>query len=758
MALPVRMFALANLSWWLAGVSVPLCMSLRLGGLGRFFGFVIGAAAVTGGFVSSLLVFFVVKRLTAGLRDAWAARIGDPEERAALVLRIPLAAKLGVGTCAIVVVTVFFTVLLAYTESARPVERYATSVQQRLLQHELAGLARAEDPAPALEETRALLRDLGVAGEILIVSRRDAAVLDGPAEALDAAELRLVARAEGGGDSGAIDSDHVFAWVPLDADRAVVAVLPRGVLAHGLSPARARFAGLFVFVMVVALGGSWLLSADVSRAIESLRSQADRIASGDLRSSQVRESEDETGDLARSFAGMARSLRTTVGHLAEAARRADSAAAEMTAVSRSVESATRDQVQGIEEATTSMASINHQVSGITESAQVLNGNVEEASSSILELGAAGDELNLTASSLSGRIDEVGDSIEQTVRSVRRIAEHTDGLAAEVGETSASISEMASSMHEVDSNAREMALLSQRVVELSEGGRERVQQTIEGMDEIRASTDGVAKVIHGLGTRVQEIGAILNVIDDVADETNLLALNAAIIAAQAGEHGRAFSVVADEIKDLADRVLSSTKEIAGLIRAVQGESQNAASAMRRGTESVQGGVELAAQAGHSLEEITGAARMSGERIQEIVVAVREQARASGHVASLIEHVSERVEQIRAAGREQERGNEVVVRGTSAMRDVAQQTRRTTEEQSRGARRIRESIESVRDAVDRIHGSLQEQSQACRAAVSFLEKVHARTRSNEDAAARMTRATAALKQQAEALREDVRRFTL
>ena len=151
---------------------------------------------------------------------------------------------------------------------------------------------------------------------------------------------------------------------------------------------------------------------------------------------------------------------------------------------------------------------------------------------------------------------------------------------------------------------------------------------------------------------------MDVIDDVADETNLLALNAAIIAAQAGEQGKAFSVVADEIKELADRVLASTKEIGGLIRAVQEEGSNAIGAIEKGASSVALGVDLSAEAGESLEEITRASRQSGTRIAGIVSAVREQAKAASHVVELMERVRGGVEQIRAAAAEQDRGNEVV----------------------------------------------------------------------------------------------------
>jgi methyl-accepting chemotaxis protein len=169
-----------------------------------------------------------------------------------------------------------------------------------------------------------------------------------------------------------------------------------------------------------------------------------------------------------------------------------------------------------------------------------------------------------------------------------------------------------------------------------------------------------------------------VIDDVADETNLLALNAAIIAAQAGEQGKAFAVVADEIKELADRVLASTKEIGGLIRSVQEESENAIGAIEAGSQSVMSGVDLSAEAGRTLEEITEASRQNGLRISEIVSSVREQTKAAGHVVTLMEKVRDSADEIAAASGEQDRGNEVIYRSALTMREVAQQVRRTTEE--------------------------------------------------------------------------------
>ena len=759
MALPARTFVSSGSPWILSGVVIALWMSLRLEDLPRMSAVVIALAATNGGLVSSTFVFFVVKQFLAPLRNALAERAGGPDARAGLVSSVPMMVKIGVPLASVVLATVSFTVLLSYTRAVRPVEHLATRIQEAYL----ARIAhRIDGPGdPAIELARIDSRELGSASEILLVDVEEGEVLDGPADLLTPTEMGWITAETGSlGTSLGVDSPASFAWMRLEhePDLALVAYTHGDELTGALAGMGWAFGLLFAVASGVALLASWLLARDVAGATARLRVQAERVADGDLTAREVLESDDELGELGRAFERMVVSLRAMVGRVAETADRVESAALDMTEVGTGVASATSDQVQGIEQATGSMASINRQVAGITESAQVLNGNVEEASSSVLELGAAGEELNQTAQALNTQIEEVSSSIEQMIRSVRQIAENTEGLAQAVGETSSSMAEMATSMEQVDANAAETARLSARVVELADGGREKVRETISGMDAIREATDTARDVIRSLGGRVQEIGAIVDVIDDVADETNLLALNAAIIAAQAGDQGRAFSVVADEIKDLADRVLSSTKEIGDLIRSVQGESSNANVAIERGSQSVQSGVDLSAEAGISLEEITSAARDSGERIKEIVVAVREQAKAASHVNALMERVAGRVEEIRQAGREQERGNEIVMRGSVVMRDVAQQTQRTTEEQSHGAMRIRDSMESVRDAVDRIHAALQEQTEACRAAVSFLEQVYERTRSNDEASRRMAESTRGLRENAEALRADVRRFRL
>ena len=759
MDLPRRMFLATQVSWVIAAITVPGWMMLRLDDFSGIQPRLIAGVAVMGGLVTGIFLFFALKRFVAPLRDSWACQLGDAAERQGLIRRLSHSRKLGIAVSGVTVSTVFAAALFSYSLAFRPIEAYSTRVQSGYLGRMAKRVVGPQDPL--LNLVKDDLNQLGIAGQLLVVDLSSGTIVGGPPEALTASELRWIADSEEStGTSLEIDSDNSFAWSRIEDDEhlVLVAVTPRDFLIGDLGRVQLAFGLLLLVTLAIALIAAFLMASDVSRTTEWLRREVGRIASGDLTPGEVRESEDELGDLSRSFEEMSDSLRTTVRRVADAAERVDAEATAIALVGSNIASTTVDQVQGIKRASGSTAAINGKVSGIAHSAQLLSGNVEEASSSILELGAAGEELNHTTSSLTGQISEVSSSIEEMIRSARQVSENTEALAGAVSETSASTVQMADSMQQVERAATETAGFSSQVVSLAEGGRERVRQTIAGMDAIREATGSADFVIRGLGDRVQEIGAIVDVIDDVADETNLLALNAAIIAAQAGDQGRAFSVVADEIKDLADRVLASTKEISALIRAVQQESSNAVDAIERGTRSVESGVELSAEAGASLEEITRAARASGVRIEEIVQAVREQAKDASRVSDLTGQVNRSVEEIRAGGQEQERGNQAVMRGTVIMRDVAHQTHRTTEEQARGAARIRDSIESVREAVDKIHAALQEQSEECLHAVSFLEQIYERTRSNEESSRRMREATQSLQQQADALREDVRRFRI
>ncbi|MCR9097383.1 MAG: methyl-accepting chemotaxis protein [bacterium] len=652
--------------------------------------------------------------------------------------------------------------------------------------------------APAIA---GMLLLLDVAGHLALrdAATRTLAFAEAAGEAIAKAEGSLAQRAEASLPASAFRPGKVIV-VPLASDEleaaamkdvpeafviAVDAALAQGEVAGEIRLRDGRGVGRFQtggdgqpFAVFVApeeagtaiFGGIWVLLAsgilivffaarvgnDLDRSIAHVRTHADRLAEGDLRSEGVSVMDDELGALELGLVRTANSFRSTLDAARNAAEGVESTIAELGSALGGIVESSNAHARQIEEVHALVASISDRVGEAQGSATALTAVIDESSNSVLELGAAGDELNETASVLTSKVDAVSDSLEQMVRSVKQVGATTDRLAEASEETSSSMEEMASAMRAVDTSAETTASLSRDVVDKAELGQAKVVQTIAGMEAIREATDAAESVIRGLGARTKEIGGILDVIDDVADETNLLALNAAIIAAQAGEQGKAFSVVADEIKELADRVLASTKEIGGLIRAVQEESENAIGAIEAGSASVMGGVDLSAEAGRTLEEITDASREAGTRISEIVNSVREQTKAASHVVALMEKVRESADQIGESSSEQDRGNEIVYRSALTMREVAQQVRRTTEDQAAGFGRIRENVHGVRGAVEQITGSLGDQSAACEQVATVLADVAEGSRSNEETARRVDEAMRTLVGQAQVLRGNVERF--
>lgn len=741
-------------SYAFSALFCPVWMKLAIPDTTAFTLVVLTVAPLIGGAVTIPFCSWAMQRFAAPTRDWFASQL-SAADRAADGQPMTLAAKLALPVASASAATVAFLALLGYSVAVQMIEAHDARFKQAFVESAAAGV-RAN---PAVERhLRESAQRRGIAESVAILSLA--------AEAAPPAGLGLSPREvawirAGGGEHASgvgLESAASFAWVPLDGERALVASSPLDAIVGDVTPALWVTGAVLTGLIAMSLLIARLVAGDTRRVADRLREQAQRVGAGDFTAREPIESDDELGSVAHAFAKMIDALGGTVGRVVATATQIEGAAGELASIGAAVRRATAAQVAGIERANVSVALVNRQAATITSSTQELIGGVEDASSSVLELGAASEELNQTAIALTAQVEAVGTSIDQMVRSVAQASEASEALNVAVVDTNSSVGEMARSMQSVDAHAAETARLGARVIELADGGRDRVQETIRGMEVIRDATDAANRSIGGLAERMHEIGAIVDVIDEIADETNLLALNAAIIAAQAGDQGRAFSVVADEIKDLADRVLANTKEIGGLIRSVQDESATAAESIRQGADRVQSGVDLSAQAGVALEEITSAARHSSERIQEIVHAMREQTRAVGHVEQLAHGVGERVEQIRTSVREQARGNEVVMRGSLVMRDVAQQTQRTTEEQARGAKRIRDNIEGVRDAVDRIHSALQQQNESCQSAGTSLAEVFERTRTNDEATDALAGAATALQRLAEALREDVRKFRI
>jgi methyl-accepting chemotaxis protein len=258
---------------------------------------------------------------------------------------------------------------------------------------------------------------------------------------------------------------------------------------------------------------------------------------------------------------------------------------------------------------------------------------------------------------------------------------------------------------------------------AEEGTSAVGATIDGIAQIRDLTLDAKKALEGLADRIGAIGEIASVINGISDETNLLSLNAAIIAAQAGEHGKPFAVVAEQVKTLARRTTTSTKEIETLIESIQEQSENAVVAMRAGIEAVEQGVLRSRGAGEALVRIRNTATDASSRVTEISRASEEQALNSRHVAEAAQTTSVQVQQISTALSEQSMATEQILNNSNQCVEMCRQMSAATEGQRTSSRYITENIAKITELISSIQAKTASHEQAsngvAESVVSMLE---------------------------------------
>lgn len=249
------------------------------------------------------------------------------------------------------------------------------------------------------------------------------------------------------------------------------------------------------------------------------------------------------------------------------------------------------------------------------------------------------QLRVLVSSINDTSVSVAGSAQQNQQVVLKLAEASANQADEIVGASKAVNDMANTIDHVSSNAAESAAVAERSVGIASSGGQMVRNTITGMDNIREQIQETSKRIKRLGESSQEIGDIVSLIHDIADQTNILALNAAIQASMAGDAGRGFAVVADEVQRLAERSGAATKQIEALVKTIQSDTNEAVISMEQTTTEVVRGAHLAQDAGVALEEIENVSTNLAELIQNISNAAQQQASSAGQISNTMTVVQE-----------------------------------------------------------------------------------------------------------------------
>jgi methyl-accepting chemotaxis protein len=438
-------------------------------------------------------------------------------------------------------------------------------------------------------------------------------------------------------------------------------------------------------VLALGIGGfiAWKTTNSILVPLGRLMGVAREIGeSGDLEHQIDVQQNDEIGELAKSFSNMVAYLRE-MSQVSEAIARGD----------LSVQVRPRSQRDTLANAFMRM------VDGLRVLVSNVRDSAAQVSSGSNQVASASEESAKLSVQASSSIDEVTSTMHEMSVNVQNMVKSTQMQSSSVSETSSSIDEMVASIQRVADTAKVLLDISQRSREEVQAGITTMQKTTDGLNRINTSIQSSSGIIDVLGTRADDIGKIIEVIDDLAEQTNLLALNAAIEAARAGEHGLGFAVVAEEVRKLAEKSASSTKEISELIQSIQKEARRAVENMEKSTTIVDEGLVLGGDLNGALKKISNVVTEVYKFAQEIGAATNEQSHGSSQIAKATSRLNELTHEINSAVEEQASGAQAVVMAMERMRELVQRFTSGSTELAASAEQMSKMSRVLIESMDR-----------------------------------------------------------
>ena len=438
---------------------------------------------------------------------------------------------------------------------------------------------------------------------------------------------------------------------------------------------------------IVGAGIAFWIARSISTGVKSVSAAAEEladeilpqlvmvteaVASGDLTKtanvtikSIEAKGKDEVGDLGRAFNSMGEQL----GRLG---------------------TANVEMVKNLQEI---VGQVSNTAGDVSAASEQLASAAEQAGSATQNIAEGAQGLSKGAQDQEVAVTDTVESVKQLGSAIDQIAQGAQQQNMTVESTMTTITEVSRAISDVAKNAQEAAEGSKSADDAARKGLGIVEQTVTGMAQIKEAVSEVANRVGDLGEQSAEIGKIVAVIDDIAAQTNLLALNAAIEAARAGEQGRGFAVVADEVRQLAERVTTATKEIAGLIDGVQKGVAESVKATEKGTEEVERGSQLANEAGESLNEIQAAVQAVASQIEQISAATEEVTASSDEMVKSIEAVMAITEETTAATEQMAASNDQVQEAMGSIAAISAETGASVEESSAATEELSSQVEEV-----------------------------------------------------------------
>lgn len=521
---------------------------------------------------------------------------------------------------------------------------------------------------------------------------------------------------------------------------------------------------LFVISLGTLFTTGFLLKFSINRFIvHPVKRVSERIqdiaeGEGDLSKRLEVGSEDEIGNLATGFNIFAEKLSKLISQVVSTATKVSSTSTQVMIGTMEIMEGAEIQINATEATSVSIEQMNRSIQDVAKSSETSAVASKESAETIYQMTTAIAEMVKSMTTLNVSVEETASSILKMSSSFKNVDRNVETLVDETEATTGLMLQMDRSLITMRDNILETVDFSREVNVNAEAGKKTVEMTMDGMHRIKEYSNEIFSAIRNLQQQTENIGKFLNVIDEVADQTNLLALNAAIIATQAGEHGKGFSVVAGEIKELADRTASSTHEIHEIVKALQSESKIAVNAIDVGNSRVEEGVNLSVSAHNALTKIVENINRSTERTNLLAGVIEEQAKGIKKVATSMERVNQTVGQIAKATGDQSTGSEEIIQATRQMKETTRDLQNATQAHSNWMKRVKETLEEASDQAQKIANATSDQKKKSEEIIHAITQIKKVTHETVDTIGKVGFEVEELRRQAKCLEEDVSRFKL
>jgi methyl-accepting chemotaxis protein len=513
-----------------------------------------------------------------------------------------------------------------------------------------------------------------------------------------------------------------------------------------------------LFFVLLGAALSLIVSRAVLHPVNILASAAQALGQGflDARAHLPRGSA-EMVVLARVFDTMAVDLKGTVAKLSSLGQEVSRSSASMLGIGHEMNRSTARQVidtrrtgEGLDRMTT----VSRRVAQGTRRASQLRESVERS------VG----EMTVNTQAIAGSAEALSQYVDRTHDAVMEISSHSAGLGDSAqalqkvaGTAAESITDMLASIEQVRGDverSRQHAASAHQ--EAASIGTATMEEAMAGADHLRAIVDRAVGIIEKLSRRSQEVGHITTLIDEVTDRTNLLGINAAIMAAQAGEHGAGFAVVANEIKSLSIQIAGSTRDITAVLASMGEEAASAVKVIREGSASAAESVRLSAGLRDALNKIVQHSAETGRMLSAIAEATEQQSAGTRQLRSLADQVTALAQETAQATRGQRAFSARIIDAADGMRTLADQVTGSTQEHSTHARQVEAAMQNLRSGIETIQAAAEEQLQEAEPVEIALRAIQTTAESNQERASTLSETLTSLSLRADTLCAELSRF--